>query len=54
MSDRERKQTALQELAQLDTTILERLAELSRNRRARAFFSNSLQFAMLKGYLNNM
>lgn len=54
MSEIERKQKALQALSQLDAVVLERLAELSRNKKALGFFKNAIQFAVLKGYLKSM
>ena len=45
------KEEALKKLAQLDEKTLSRLAEISDNSKARSYFSNDIQFALLKGYL---
>ena len=45
------KEEALQVLSDLDEKTLIRVAELSTNKKARGYFSNSIQFALLKGFL---
>lgn len=46
------KKEALQVLDKLPDDALKRLAELSTNKKALGYFSNPIQFAVLKGFLN--
>lgn len=45
------KQKYLQELEKLDEKILERLVEVSKNEKAKSYFTSSIKFNLLKGYL---
>lgn len=45
------KEDALRVLNELPEETLKRVAELSTNKKARSYFSNPIQFAVLKGFL---
>ena len=45
------KEEALQVLSDLDEKTLIRVAELSTNKKALGYFSNPIQFGLLKGFL---
>ncbi len=47
----EEKQKYLNELAKLDTIVLQRLVEVSKSEKALSFFTNVFQFAVLKSFL---
>jgi len=47
------KEEALQVLSKLPEKSLIRMAELSTNKKAQGYFSNTIQFAVLKGFLGS-
>lgn len=48
------KQKYLNELAKFDEAVLKRLVELSKDKKAVAFFTNSVSFSFLKGILKTL
>ena len=42
---------AINQLNQLDTKVLQRLAELSKSDKAKVYFQSDIKFALLKGYI---
>ena len=48
------KEKYLKELEKLDEKVLERLVELSKNEKAKSFFTNSILFNTLKVALNKL
>ncbi|WP_271406979.1 hypothetical protein [Tenacibaculum soleae] len=51
MANINNKKEAITQLESLPETTLMRLAELSTNKKALSYFSNPIQFAVLKGFL---
>lgn len=52
--DELKRLAALEQLNELPTEVLGRLAELSQNEKAVGFFKTNFQYAILKGFLNKM
>lgn len=52
--DELKRLAAFEELNELPTEVLSRLSELSKNQKALSFLKTSLQFGILKGFLNTM
>lgn len=53
-ADELKRLAAFEELNELPTEVLARLAELSQNQKALSFLKTSLQFGILKGLLNRI
>lgn len=45
------KEEAIKQLEDLPDDVVKRLAELSTNKKALGYFSNPIQFAVVKGFL---
>ncbi|MFJ1431297.1 hypothetical protein ACILE2_10935 [Capnocytophaga canimorsus] len=52
--DKKTKEDYLAQLAQLDEITLKRLAELSKNEKARSYFSNPIKYNQMKLFLKMM